>query len=96
MKAVPGSSGETARDVSRKSRVSAPGTAPMSVDYDQLTYQYERYRKPDPRIAERIHFHLRGARQVLNVGAGMGSYEPNGCEVVAVEPVRGMISGRKE
>jgi SAM-dependent methyltransferase len=67
----------------------------MSVDYDQLASQYERFRKPDPRIAKRIHFHLRGARQILNVGAGMGSYEPNGCEVVAVEPVRKMISGRR-
>ncbi len=68
----------------------------MSVDYDQLAKQYKVYRRPDPRIAERIRFHVQGAKRVLNVGAGLGSYEPENCEIIAVEPSHEMISGRKK
>jgi len=67
----------------------------MFVDYDQLAKQYKFYRKPDPRIAERIQFHLQGAQFILNVGAGIGSYEPENCKVVAIEPSYEMISKRK-
>lgn len=67
----------------------------MPVDYDQLAKQYRKYRKPDPKIAARIQFHIQGAQRVLNVGAGMGSYEPEGCEVMAIEPSYEMISKRK-
>lgn len=66
----------------------------MSVDYDKLAEQYQRYRKPDTRIAERIQFHLQGAQCILNVGAGLGSYEPENCKVVAIEPSYEMISQR--
>lgn len=66
----------------------------MFVDYDQLAEDYKSYRKPDPKIAERIQFHLQGAQRILNVGAGMGSYEPDNCEVVAIEPAYEMISKR--
>ena len=68
----------------------------MFVDYDQLAEQYRIYRKPDPRIAEQIQFHIQGARRLLNVGAGLGSYEPEDCEVVAIEPSHEMIAKRKE
>ena len=67
----------------------------MPVDYDQLAEQYKKYRKPDPKIAARIQFHIQGAQRVLNVGAGMGSYEPEDCEVVAIEPSYEMIAKRK-
>ena len=67
----------------------------MPVDYDQLAEQYRNYRKPDPKIAVRIQFHTQGAQRVLNVGAGMGSYEPEGCEVMAIEPSYEMISKRE-
>lgn len=67
----------------------------MSVDYDQVAEAYQRYRKPDPRIAERIQFHTEGAQKVLNIGAGTGSYEPEDCDMVAVEPSSEMISQRK-
>ena len=67
----------------------------MSVDYDQLAKFYRSYRKPDPRIAERIQLHIEDAQQVLNVGAGIGSYEPEGCDIVAIEPSHVMISQRK-
>ena len=67
----------------------------MSVDYDQLSESYRSYRKPDPRIAERIQFHIKDAQRVLNVGAGTGSYEPEDCDIVAIEPSHEMISQRK-
>lgn len=66
----------------------------MYVDYDQLAKQYKTYRRPDPRIAKRIQFYLQNAQRILNVGAGLGSYEPENCEVVAVEPAFEMISKR--
>lgn len=68
----------------------------LIVNYDQLAEQYKMYRKPDPRIAASIWNHLAGARRVLNVGAGIGSYEPGDCEVFAVEPSEEMISLRSK
>lgn len=67
----------------------------MSVNYDKLAESYRSYRKPDPRIAERILFHIDDSRRILNVGAGIGSYEPEDREIVAVEPSHEMISQRK-
>jgi len=67
----------------------------MSVNYDQLAEQYRNHRKPDLRIAERIQFHIEGAERVLNVGAGIGSYEPEDCDIVAIEPSNEMIAQRK-
>jgi SAM-dependent methyltransferase len=55
---------------------------------------YRQVRRPDPRIAARIDAALGGARTVLNVGAGAGSYEPAAREVTAVEPSRVMIDQR--
>ena len=67
----------------------------MPVNYDELAEQYRRYRKPDKRIASAIWAHLEGAERVLNVGAGIGSYEPDDCEVLAVEPSAQMITLRR-
>jgi SAM-dependent methyltransferase len=67
----------------------------MSVaPYDRLGRGYSRGRRPDPRIAAQIDAALGGARTVLNVGAGTGSYEPKGREVTAVEPSAEMIAQR--
>jgi SAM-dependent methyltransferase len=55
---------------------------------------YSNLRKPDPRIAARIHAALGTAQTVLNVGAGSGSYEPSDLEVTAVEPSTEMIRQR--
>jgi SAM-dependent methyltransferase len=63
-------------------------------DYDRADTGYTNYRKPDPRIAARIHAALGGARTVLNVGAGAGSYEPTDRHVVAVEPSASMRGKR--
>ena len=50
-------------------------------------------RRPDPRIDAAIRAALGGARSVVNVGAGSGSYEPPET-VLAVEPSAVMIAQR--
>jgi SAM-dependent methyltransferase len=64
------------------------------VDYEQHGRSYARHRRPDPRIAARIHAALGDARTVLNVGAGAGSYEPQDRWVLAVEPSATMRAQR--
>src|SRR5271166_2992093 len=64
------------------------------VDYERHGRTYARHRRPDPRIAARIHAALGAARTVLNVGAGTGSYEPCGRWVLAVEPSAAMRAQR--
>jgi len=55
-------------------------------DYERHGHGYTVYRQPDPQIAAQVHRALGPARTVLNVGAGAGSYEPEGRYVLAVEP----------
>jgi SAM-dependent methyltransferase len=62
--------------------------------YDSIGRNYAAQRRPDPRIAARLTAALGGARSVLNVGAGAGSYEPGDRCVVAVEPSAVMLSQR--
>lgn len=64
------------------------------VDYERHGLTYARHRRADPRIAARIHSALAGARTVLNVGAGAGSYEPVDRWVLAVEPSATMRAQR--
>ncbi|MGO8906835.1 MAG: class I SAM-dependent methyltransferase [Solirubrobacteraceae bacterium] len=64
------------------------------VDYEQHGRSYARHRRPDPRIAQRIHAALGDAQTVLNVGAGTGSYEPTDRWVLAVEPSATMRAQR--
>ncbi|MFH8620051.1 class I SAM-dependent methyltransferase [Streptomyces sp. NPDC017979] len=61
--------------------------------YNTLGPTYARTRRPDPRIAARIRAALGDAADVVDVGAGTGSYEPPGT-VLAVEPSRVMIDQR--
>ncbi len=63
-------------------------------DYESSGRGYEQQRRPDPRIAALIHSHLGGARSVVNVGAGAGSYEPDDRYVLAVEPSATMRARR--
>lgn len=63
-------------------------------DYGVIGPGYTRYRQPEPRIAAQILRALGGARSVLNVGAGAGSYEPWDREVTAVEPSAAMRAQR--
>jgi SAM-dependent methyltransferase len=66
----------------------------VRVDYERHGRTYARHRRPDPRIAARIHRALGDARTVLNVGAGAGSYEPRDRWVLAVEPSATMRAQR--
>ncbi|MFJ8632491.1 methyltransferase domain-containing protein [Streptomyces sp. NPDC093568] len=61
--------------------------------YDTLGVTYAQTRRPDPRIAAQIHAALGDATNVVNVGAGAGSYEPPQT-ALAVEPSQVMISQR--
>jgi SAM-dependent methyltransferase len=64
------------------------------VSYEQIGAGYIHARCTEPRIAERIFSALGDAVSVLNVGAGTGSYEPPGRDVLAVEPSRVMRAQR--
>lgn len=67
----------------------------MAELYDRLGIGYRSYRRPDPRLAAAIDAALGAeAHTVVNVGAGAGSYEPRGREVVAVEPSAAMVAQR--
>jgi SAM-dependent methyltransferase len=54
--------------------------------YDTIGAGYTVTRHTEPRIAAQVWAALGDARSVLNVGAGTGSYEPDGRDVLAVEP----------
>ena len=54
--------------------------------YDAIGATYTVTRRTEPRIAAQVWAALGGARTVLNVGAGAGSYEPSDRDVTAVEP----------
>lgn len=62
--------------------------------YDTIGRAYAGRRRADPRIARVITSALGGAKSVVNVGAGAGSYEPADRVVLAVEPSGVMISQR--
>jgi SAM-dependent methyltransferase len=74
-------------------RSSKDGSA-GDVDYARIGGAYSVYRRPDPRIAAFLQRQLGGARTVLNVGAGSGSYEPSDRLVTAVEPSATMRAHR--
>ena len=63
-------------------------------EYDEIGATYAGTRRPDRRIERQIADALGDARSVVNVGAGVGSYEPRNREVVAVEPSAVMIAQR--
>jgi SAM-dependent methyltransferase len=64
--------------------------------YDAIGSAYTTTRHTEPRIAAQIWAALGGARTVLNVGAGTGSYEPPDRDVTAVEPSAVMRGQRPE
>ncbi len=61
--------------------------------YDQIGTTYATTRQADPRIRDAIWAALEGARTVVNVGAGAGSYEPPQT-LLAVEPSMVMVAQR--
>ena len=66
----------------------------MSTLYDRIGRSYCATRRQDPRIASLINDALGDARSVVNVGAGIGAYEPTDREVLAIEPSEAMIAHR--
>jgi SAM-dependent methyltransferase len=62
--------------------------------YDEIGVNYSDFRRADPRIEARVWAALGDAHNVVNVGAGTGSYEPRDREVIAVEPSSLMIAKR--
>jgi hypothetical protein len=63
-------------------------------NYGSIGRAYSKYRQPEPRIAAMIHGLLGDAAEILNVGAGAGSYEPVDRKVTAVEPSASMRAQR--
>ncbi|MFF4038194.1 class I SAM-dependent methyltransferase [Streptomyces sp. NPDC001816] len=61
--------------------------------YDSIGATYARTRQPDPRVAAQVHAALGNVTDVINVGAGTGSYEPRQT-ALAVEPSQVMIAQR--
>ena len=66
----------------------------MNAKYDKIGRSYRGTRQPDPRIEAQLLKRIGGARQVVNIGAGAGSYEPDNCSLVAVEPSQVMLRQR--
>lgn len=64
--------------------------------YDAIGHGYAGLRREDPEVKAQIERALGAARTVVNVGAGAGSYEPEGRWVVAVEPSDVMAAQRPE
>lgn len=62
--------------------------------YDRIGVSYAERRVADPRIAALLWREVAGATEIVNVGAGAGSYEPHWGNVIAVEPSRVMIAQR--
>ncbi|HAA12080.1 MAG TPA: SAM-dependent methyltransferase [Cytophagales bacterium] len=62
--------------------------------YDEIGKAYVATRRTDPRIADQLHAELAGATKIINIGAGAGSYEPEGIDLIAVEPSTKMIAQR--
>jgi len=62
--------------------------------YEQIGTGYTYARRTELRIAEHIWSALGDAENVLNVGAGAGSYEPPDRNVLAVEPSQVMRAQR--
>jgi SAM-dependent methyltransferase len=71
-----------------------PDGSAGDVDYGSIGGGYASFRRADRRIMAQIEDALAGARTVLNVGAGAGSYEPVDREVTAVEPSATMRAQR--
>lgn len=62
--------------------------------YERIGRTYSATRRTDPGIAAQLWDALGDARSVVNVGAGAGSYEPPGLEVIPIEPSQTMAAQR--
>lgn len=71
-----------------------PDGSAGDADYGTIGNVYSAYRRPEPRIAALIEKALSGARTVVNVGAGTGSYESSAFTITPVEPSASMRGQR--
>ena len=71
-----------------------PDGSAGDADYGAIGGRYPTYRRPEPRIQALIEQALDGARTVVNVGAGTGSYESPRFDITPVEPSASMRAGR--
>jgi Methyltransferase domain len=79
----------------QRAKIESPNAAPSgAVDYTRHGQGYPQQRRADPRIGAYILNALGHAQIVLNVGAGTGSYEPEGRYVVPIEPSAAMRAQR--
>jgi SAM-dependent methyltransferase len=62
--------------------------------YDTIGRSYAATRRADPRVASQIRNAIGDVATVVNIGAGSGNYEPDDCDVVAVEPSIVMLHQR--
>ncbi|MEM7800922.1 MAG: hypothetical protein AAF633_17145 [Chloroflexota bacterium] len=53
----------------------------MKPIYDEIGVTYSMTRGTDPKIAQRLYAELKGANRIVNIGAGTGSYEPEGVDL---------------
>jgi len=63
--------------------------------YDTIGRSYTKHRRSEPRIASQIDTALGGARTVLDVGGGTGSYETGDRDYVGLDPSWVMLSQRE-
>ncbi len=68
----------------------------MDAIYDQIGTGYTVSRCTDPHIETQIRSELVGAKRIINIGAGTGSYEPEDVDLIAVEPSIEMIKQRAD
>jgi SAM-dependent methyltransferase len=66
----------------------------MKTVYDEIGKGYIGKRSADPSIYAAVRSQIGASKNIVNVGAGTGSYEPVELNVVAVEPSMTMISQR--
>ena len=59
--------------------------------YDEIGKGYINLLVPDTRIAKLVRTALGDVESVANIGAGAGNYEPEDCEVIAIEPSSVML-----
>jgi Methyltransferase domain len=71
-----------------------PDGSAGDADYGTIGAGYSAFRRPEPRIGALIEQALSGARTVVNVGAGAGSYESSAFTITAVEPSASMRTQR--
>lgn len=79
----------------QKTKLESTNAEPSGdVDYGRHGQGYAQQRRADPRISAYILSALGESQIIVNVGAGAGSYEPEGRYVIPIEPSAAMRAQR--